>query len=97
MKKALFLLIILFAAGSSFYSASAEAAAQKEPKRDRTAECRVISKSSAMRAVAGRINGKVISAYLTRGNPPMYRVKTLSKSGRVKTISVNACNGRVYG
>ncbi len=95
MKKALFLLMI-FVVGI-IGSMTADAASQRQPERDRGAECRVISKSSAMRSVASRIDGKVISAYLTRGKPPMYRVKTLSKSGRVRSVSVNACNGQVYG
>ncbi|NVJ66572.1 MAG: hypothetical protein HWE16_08780 [Gammaproteobacteria bacterium] len=97
MKKALFLLMIFFSSVAALASNGLAAAEQREPKRDRDVECRIISKSSAMRAVAGRTDGKVISAYLTRGRPPMYRVKTLSKSGRVKSVSVNACNGQVYG
>ncbi len=97
MKKVLFLLLILISSFAGLYTSSAEAASQREPRRDRDAQCKMISKSSAMRAVASRTGSKVVSAYLSRGNPPMYRVKTLSKSGRVRSISVNACNGQVYG
>ncbi len=96
MKKALFLLS-LFLLGMA---PNLQAAQEREPRRGDNKprlECRLISKSSAMRAVANRSRDKVLSAFLTNGNPPMYRVKVISKSGRVRNISVNACNGRVYG
>lgn len=60
--------------------------------------CVPIGKGAAMSAVAQRTNGKVLGASLnTRSRPPTYRVKVLTKSGRVRHIYVHACNGRVLG
>ncbi|WP_251359808.1 PepSY domain-containing protein [Kangiella sp. TOML190] len=99
MKKVIgLLMMVLLGMSLSISSLSLEAASKREPRKDDDRQqCRLISKSSAMRAVAARIDGKVISAFLTRSRPPVYRVKTLSKSGRVRSVSVNACNGQVYG
>ncbi len=91
MKKTLFLLMILSGCFTILFSSVAEAASQREPKRDRGAECRVISKSSAMRIAASRTGSKVVSASLMRGSRPSYRVKVINNVGRIKYVTVNAC------
>ncbi|NVJ62539.1 MAG: PepSY domain-containing protein [Gammaproteobacteria bacterium] len=58
--------------------------------------CEPVSKASAISAAQSAIKGKALSASLSRkSNPPVYRVKVLLDNGRVKTILVNACNGKV--
>lgn len=91
MKKALFLLMIFVSSFAGFYGNSAEAASQREPKRDRGAQCQLISKSSAMRMAASQTGSKVVSASLTRGSRPMYRVKVINSAGRIRYVSINAC------
>ncbi|MCW8855866.1 MAG: hypothetical protein OQJ95_00775 [Kangiella sp.] len=60
--------------------------------------CVPIGKSAAMSAVARHTNERVLSASLNMNRkPPVYRVKVLSSSGRVRHLLVNACNGRVIG
>lgn len=75
---------------ASFYSN------QQRFQRAEQPQCNIISKGSAMRAAAA-YGGKAMSASLSRGNPPMYRVKLLMENGRVRMVAVNACNGQVYG
>ena len=66
------------------------------PQLKDNSTCKPIGKGAAMSAVARRVNGKVISASLNmRARPPVYRVKVLTNSGRVRYIYVNACTGRV--
>lgn len=100
MKKTLKLMLMTLIIGAclvsmqpveaSFYSA------QQRFQRSEQPQCHIISKGSAMRAAA-MYGGKAMSASLSRGNPPMYRVKVLMDNGRVRMVAVNACNGQVYG
>lgn len=100
MKKTLQLMLMMLLIGAclvsmqvaegSFYSA------QQRNQRAEQPQCHIISKGSAMRAAAA-YGGKAMSASLSRGNPPMYRVKVLMENGRVRMVAVNACNGQVYG
>lgn len=64
----------------------------------RAVQCNMIGKGAAMSVVASRIEGKVLSAQLNKhSNPPVYRVKLITKSGRVRQVMVNACNGQLIG
>lgn len=68
------------------------------PQRFEQETCRPVGKSTAMRAASSRAGGKVLSAYLnSRSNPPVYKVKVINESGRVRYVMVNACNGMVIG
>lgn len=56
----------------------------------------VISKGQAIAAVKNQMAGKVLSANLIKSQgPPVYRVKLLLEKGRVRTVFVDATNGRV--
>ncbi|RDX35669.1 hypothetical protein DZA50_06510 [Kangiella sp. HD9-110m-PIT-SAG07] len=69
---------------------------QPTPELRENKSCNPIGKGAAMSAAARRINGKVLSASLNmRARPPVYRVKVLTDSGRVRYIYVNACTGRL--
>ncbi|NVK22960.1 MAG: hypothetical protein HWD86_10620 [Kangiellaceae bacterium] len=94
MKKLFFLIMVVFFVSVS----SAEAAAQRfsPPAMDKQISCNPIGKGAAMSAAASRVKGRVLSAYLnTNTRPPIYRVKVISESGRVRYVTVNACNGMV--
>lgn len=94
IKKLTFILFCLVA-----FVASSNAASQKQLpvlQKPQAEQCRPVGKGAAMSAVARQTKGKVLSASLnTRSKPPVYRVKVLTDSGRVRHYSVNACNGRL--
>ncbi len=74
---------------SLLFSASTEAA-------DSKSGCKVISKAQAISAAQKNIKGKALSASLIESKgPPVYRVKVVLENGRVKTILVDGCSGRV--
>lgn len=89
---ALMAVAVLFA--PNVYSASQKLLPTPELREKKT--CTPIGKGAAMSAAARRIDGKVLSASLNmRARPPVYRVKVLTDSGRVRHVYVNACNGRL--
>jgi uncharacterized membrane protein YkoI len=56
----------------------------------------IITKAQAISAVKSKLNGKVLSVNLIKSQgPPVYRVKVLLDKGRVRTVFVDASNGRV--
>ncbi len=56
----------------------------------------MISKGEAITVVKRELDGKVLSATLIDSQgPPVYRVKMLLSKGRVRTVFVDATNGRV--
>ncbi len=58
--------------------------------------CKVISKAKAISAAQKSIKGKALSATLIESKgPPVYRVKVVLESGRVKTILIDGCNGKI--
>lgn len=58
--------------------------------------CKLISKAKAISAAQKNIKGKALSATLIESKgPPVYRVKVVLENGRVKTILVDGCNGKV--
>jgi len=64
--------------------------------RSKESSCKVISKASAIAKAQRAIKGKALSASLSKGNgSPKYRVKVVLQNGRVKTISIDGCSGRV--
>lgn len=66
------------------------------PVKEKQKMCAPVGKGAAMSAVARSTKGKVLSASLnTRSRPPVYRVRVLTDSGRVRHIYVNACTGRL--
>lgn len=92
MKIAFYILLISFSA----FAYNAKAASFEGFKQQ--AQCRTLGKGAAMSAVSRHTGEKVVSASLNkRSNPPTYRVKTISKSGRVRTYRVNACTGQFLG
>lgn len=89
---ALMMATVLFAASS--YGATKQQLLATPELREKTV-CTPIGKGAAMSIAARRADGKVLSASLNmRARPPVYRVKILTKSGRVRHIFVNACTGR---
>lgn len=89
---ALLMATVLFAPNS--YGATKQKLLPTPELREKTA-CTPIGKGAAMSIAARRADGKVLSASLNmRARPPVYRVKILTKSGRVRHIYVNACTGR---
>lgn len=91
-------IVIVFLAMSALMFNTAEAVGVRiDTKLERSEQpCVPIGKSAAMSAAAQQTNGRVLSASLNMNRrPPVYRVKVLSKSGRVSHVLVNACNGRV--
>ena len=97
MIKKLTLLVLMFVA--VLFVPNAHGASQKmipTPELRENKTCTPIGKSAAMSAAARRTDGKVLSASLNmRARPPVYRVKILTDSGRVRHVYVNACNGRL--
>ncbi|GAA4354595.1 PepSY domain-containing protein [Kangiella marina] len=97
MIKKLTLLAILVTVFS--YGPSAFGATEKRlptPQLQEKKSCTPIGKGAAMSAAARRIDSKVLSASLNmRARPPVYRVKVLTDSGRVRYIYVDACTGRL--
>lgn len=100
------LLIIIFSVASIGFTVEAQAmsptsalAPQKllsTPEDTRQRACQPIGKGAAMSIVGRRVDGKVLSVRLNmRSRPPMYKVRVLTESGRVRHIYVNACNGRL--
>ncbi|WP_223670761.1 PepSY domain-containing protein [Kangiella shandongensis] len=91
------LTLILF--GLIAFAGSSEAASQKQLpvlKKPQAEQCSPVGKGAAMSTVARQTKGKVLSASLNaRAKPPVYRVKVLTDSGRVRHYYVNACNGRL--
>ena len=76
------------------YGASQKRVLPTPELRDKNV-CTPIGKGAAMSTAARRTDGKVLSASLNmRARPPVYRVKILTKSGRVRYVYVNACSGR---
>ncbi len=68
----------------SLYSQMAEAAGAQT--------CQLISRADAIRQAQSRVRGKVVGVQLSkRGNRSVYRVRLLTDSKRVKTISIPAC------
>ena len=56
----------------------------------------IISKAEAISAVKRKLGGKVLSVNLIQSQgPAVYRVKILLDKGRVRTVFVDAANGRV--
>ncbi|MBV34280.1 MAG: hypothetical protein CMP47_02290 [Rickettsiales bacterium] len=89
---ALLVATVLFAPNS--HGATKQKLLPTPELREKTA-CTPIGKGAAMSIAARRADGKVLSASLNmRARPPVYRVKILTKSGRVRHIYVNACTGR---
>ncbi|AOE49906.1 PepSY domain-containing protein [Kangiella sediminilitoris] len=94
IKKIAFILFGLVTLIGSLQAASTKQLPTLDKPRVET--CRPIGKSAAMSAVARRADGKVLSASLNmRSKPPVYRVRVLTNSGRVRHYYVNACNGRL--
>ena len=92
MKKALYLVLLTL----SVFVLDAKAESFAEFKE--SAQCRTVGKGTAMSVVARGTQNKVLSASLNkRSSPPVYKVKTISKSGRVRTYRVDACTGRLLG
>lgn len=94
------LTLIVLVAVAVLLAPNAYGASQKllppTPELRQKQSCTPIGKGAAMSAAARRVNGKVISASLNmRARPPVYRVKILTDSGRVRHVYVNACNGRL--
>ena len=49
------------------------------------------SKEQAMGAAGRQVKGRVLSADLVKGTPaPYYKIRVLTKKGRVKTVKVDA-------
>lgn len=91
MKKVLVLLIIFAVSFSGLFAQYASANWQNPPMRGDAQKCQLISKSSAMRMAASMTGAKAVSASLSRGSRPMYRVKVINQSGRIRYVTVNAC------
>ena len=88
------LMTVAIAIAPEAYAASQKLLPTPELREKQT--CNPIGKGAAMSAAARRIDGKVLSASLNmRARPPVYRVKILTESGRVRHVYVNACNGRL--
>ena len=91
-----YILIVLLALSAAISSAEAAGIRVDTKVESKEPACVPIGKSAAMSAVAQQVEGRVLSATLNMNRrPPIYRVKVLSRSGRVSHVIVNACNGRV--
>ena len=82
MKTQLIIFIILM-----FFSVSSMAEKEK---------CQNLSKSQAIAIAQKQIKGKVLSVTKTkRENHLIYKVKVLHDKGRVQTIVVDGCKGKI--
>ena len=68
---------------------------QLSQNRTTQVENRLISEQQAAAAAKRATGGKVLSVKLQKGNQPVYRVKVLLDSKRVKTVKVDARSGAV--
>jgi uncharacterized membrane protein YkoI len=93
------LVLAAFGVISLVFAQSTFSAEQKRfspPTKERQQMCTPVGKGAAMNAVARQTKGKVLSASLnTRSRPPVYRVRVVTDSGRVRHVYVNACTGRL--
>ncbi len=86
MKKSLSFLLFCFVFSLPVFAA-------KENDND---SCKTISKAKAISSAQRAIEGKALSASLIKSRgPAVYRVKVLLDNGRVKTILVDGCSGKV--
>lgn len=96
IKKLTVLVLLTVALGVAPQAFAASQKLLPTPELREKKTCNPIGKGAAMSAAARRIDGKVLSASLNmRARPPVYRVKILTESGRVRHVYVNACNGRL--
>ncbi len=73
---------------------------REKPRMERNVTeraCQDIGKGQAIAIASARVGGKALSANAQRrGNQIIYRVKMMS-NGRIRTVLVDGCNGRVLG
>jgi len=94
-KSLLVLIMIVLISFSTISHAEASSSISSPYDKDSVSKP-IISKAQAISAVKQKLHGKVLSVSLIKSQgPPVYRVKVLLDKGRVRTVFVDAANGRV--
>ncbi len=89
-------LILTIALGATQSNHAVAQSIKSSPYENESVRKQTISKGEAIAVVKRQLEGKILSVSLIDSQgPPVYRVKVLLDKGRVRTVFVDASNGRV--